>query len=458
MSLTIANWTPTTTATSTTLSSIAISYAPALSTSLSEAVNSLTSTTLNRKDYILATRAIRGAQASLTIISAEQVLATATDASVQAKATQAIWDATENLNALFWEENIYNIPSLNRPANILFLVLFSITFGYTLFMLIKSRYHWYNVAFTCGLALEFLGFLGRVLSFRNMTGDNFFLLQLISLTIAPAFLMGGIYFLFGQLVVVHGRKYSWLKPLHYSYIFIGCDVLSLVIQAAGGAQASIASQTYENAHPGTYTMIAGIAFQVFAMSLFLILWFMFWYNVYFKFSDLPPEKNEESSIFQKKSFPNYIKLLFNGSKANEYKKNQLEHNFNPKYKSIRQRPLYNYYALAISIAVIAIYIRCVYRVVELAQGFSGYLITHEAFVMTLDATMIAISALIFMPFHPQIVMGSSNVIRLKSITKNHDEKDGEEGDEEITYTVADAEQEDKSAVDSFQREVDSESV
>ncbi|RLV91986.1 Sphingoid long-chain base transporter RSB1 [Spathaspora sp. JA1] len=452
MSLSLTNWTPN--PTQTTLSSIATSYVPALQTSLSQALDILTATDLKKKDFISASRIARGAQASLTIISGEEVLATATDASVQAKATQAIWDATENLNALFWEENVYDIHRLNRPANIIFLVIFTITFVYTLLMLIKSRYHWYNVAFTGGLALEFLGFLGRVLSFSDMTNDNFFLLQLISLTIAPAFLMGGIYFLFGQLVVIHGRKFSLLKPLHYSYIFIGCDILSLVIQAAGGAQASIASQNYNNAKPGTNVMIAGIAFQVFAMSIFMISWFRFWTNVYFKADIVPGEKEPENPEFQKRSLLNFIKLLLNGSRANSYKRDHLEAAFNPKYASIRERPLYNYYALAISIAVIAIYIRCVYRVVELAQGFSGYLITHEAFVMTLDATMIAIAAIIFMPFHPQIVLGSSNVIRLKSISKNHDEK----VEEEVAGTEAEVTADGKGAVHSFQSAIDSESV
>ncbi|RLV95647.1 Sphingoid long-chain base transporter RSB1 [Spathaspora sp. JA1] len=458
MSLTLPSWSPTTTATSTTLTSIATDYVPALQSSLSAAINTLTETKLNRRDFIVASRVARGAQASLAVISAEEVLATATADSVKAQATQAIWDATENLNALFWEMNVYDIHRLSRPANIIFLAIFSITFLYTVLMLIKSRYHWFNVAFTCGTALEFLGFLGRVLSFGDMANVDYFLLQLVCLTLAPAFLMGGIYFLFGQLVVIHGRQFSWLKPLHYSYIFIGCDVLSLVIQAAGGGQASIASQNYQNAKPGTNTMIAGIAFQVFAMSFFLIFWFIFWYKVYFNAET--PSNEEEKNLgytqqYQKKSFINYIKLMFNGKNADQYKRNVLEKNYNEKYASIRSRPLYNYYALAISVAVITIYIRCVYRVVELAQGFSGYLITHEAYVMTLDAAMIAIAVIVFMPFHPQIVMGSSNVIKLKSISNNHDEQDIED---ETSYTVQRVGEDGEVVENGTQRKFDSDST
>ena len=95
----ITEWTPTSTATSTTLSTIAATYAPALQSKISGAVHTLTSkgSTIANMDYISASRIIRGAQASLSIISAEHVLETATATDVQAQATQIIWQATENL-------------------------------------------------------------------------------------------------------------------------------------------------------------------------------------------------------------------------------------------------------------------------------------------------------------------------------------------------------------------------
>ena len=436
----ITEWTPTTTATSTTLSTIAATYVPALQSKISDAVHTLTSkgSTIANMDYISASRIIRGAQASLSIISAEQVLETATANNIQAQATQIIWQATENLLDLAWEENVYDIPRLNRTANIIFLVLFAITFAISCLMWIKSRYWWFNVAWTCGTALEFLGYLGRVLSFSDMKKFDYYLLQLIALTLSPVFLMAGIYFLFGQLVVIHGRHYSWLKPLHYSYIFITCDVISLVIQAVGGGMTAIAAQEYRDANPGTYTMIAGIAFQVFSMSVFLLCWLVFCWNTFFL--DVTA-KETKPSPYQKKSLVTFIKLLLNGDDANMYKLKVLDKYYNPGYKDLRKRPLYNYYALAITLAVIAVYIRCIYRVVELAQGFSGYLITHEVYIMTLDATMIGICCIIFILFHPHLVMGSSIAIGLRSIAKNKDQETGDNlNKEKINDIVSDNEE------------------
>ena len=72
----ITEWTPTTTPTSTTLSTIAATYVPALQSKLSNAIDTLTSkgSTIDIVDYISVSRIIRGAQASLSIISAQQVL------------------------------------------------------------------------------------------------------------------------------------------------------------------------------------------------------------------------------------------------------------------------------------------------------------------------------------------------------------------------------------------------
>ncbi|KAG5421610.1 RTA3 [Candida metapsilosis] len=427
----ITAWTPSTTSTvtSTSLMSVPTTAQDALESSLSAALHSLSSygTSIDNQEYVLASQAIRGAQASLSILSAQGVLATATADNVKAQATELIFNSTQNLEDLFWDENIYKIHRLTRPGNIIFLVLFSISFLWYILILVKSRYWWFNIAFFCGAALEFLGFLGRVLSFNDMTYFPYYLLQLIVLTIAPAFIMGGIYFLLGQLVIIHGRQYSALKPLWYAYIFIACDITSLVIQAIGGGIAAVRAETYENADPGTYTMVAGIAFQVLSMSIYIIFWAIFLWKIYFPKSEKYPQTGLEKEVVDprqvlKPSLKNFFKLILNSKKTAEYKRHVLESYYNPKYADIRSRKLYDYFPLAVSLAIIAVFVRCIYRVVELAQGFTGYLITHEVYIMCLDALMLFFALYIFIPFHPHIVFGSTNIIRLGDIKDNNDEK------------------------------------
>ena len=55
---------------------------------------------------------------------------------------------------------------------------------------------------------------------------------------APCFFSAGIYYILGQLIKQFGRQYSPLSARNYLIIFITFDILSIVIQAIGGALAS----------------------------------------------------------------------------------------------------------------------------------------------------------------------------------------------------------------------------
>ncbi|KAM9905652.1 hypothetical protein OXX79_002017 [Metschnikowia pulcherrima] len=437
-------WTPTSGYPSThaaTLKSVATSCAPALQASLSGAVESIQTVTGNG-DLVSLSRVIRGAEASLSIISAENVLATATESAVEAQATEVIWQSMYNLHELAQEENIYGYY-LNRGGNIFFLVIFALIWLFNVFMLVKSRYHWYNITFICGFTLEFLGFLGRVLAFIDDTNINYFLLQYVPLTLAPAFIMGGVYFLFAQNVAIYGRQYSVLKPMWYSYFFIACDVGSLIVQGIGGGMASVANQEQTDPAPGTWTMFGGIVFQVVAMTVFIIFWLEFISRLYFH----NRKQITSDSPLTRRTPVSYFKLLFHTPSARVYKKEHLEPFYNPKYAYFREYKLVPYYPVAVTIAVIFIYIRCIYRVVELQQGFDGYLITHEVFIMALDASMIAVAGLIFVPFHPVFVFGPENVLKVSDVkSRDVPSKDEEAGfaksenldrsDDSLEHTIA----------------------
>lgn len=60
-----------------------------------------------------------------------------------------------------------------------------------------------------------------------------FAMQLICLTVVPCFLMAGIYYIIAQLTLVFGQKFSILRPMHYSLIFIVFDIFSIILQIAG---------------------------------------------------------------------------------------------------------------------------------------------------------------------------------------------------------------------------------
>ena len=108
----------------------------------------------------------------------------------------------------------------------------------------------------------------------NANGGFICYRYLICLTIAPAFFTACIYLCLGRIIAVVGPEYSRLGPRVYQRIFIGCDLLALVLQAAGGAIASTAKD-HAGSKSGTNIMIAGLVSQVISIILFLCLWFDF---------------------------------------------------------------------------------------------------------------------------------------------------------------------------------------
>jgi hypothetical protein len=104
---------------------------------------------------------------------------------------------------------------------------------------------------------------------------------LICLTIGPAFLSAAIYICLGHIVIVYSEDISRLKPRTYTIIFVLCDFLSLVLQAAGGAITSTAEDDQPDLRQtGINIMIAGLASQVASLGIFLCLCADFAWRVY----------------------------------------------------------------------------------------------------------------------------------------------------------------------------------
>lgn len=180
--------------------------------------------------------------------------------------------------------------------------------------------------------------------------------QEVTLIIAPVFFSAALYVLLGKLILDLGPRSSMISAKWYAIVFCTCDILSLVVQAIGGAQASEAN-TNSAMELGTHVMVAGIAFQLLTMTLFVGLMCDFLLRVL-------RTQGEFSNMVTKG-----MKMVF----------------------------------VALVISTVMIYIRGVYRTIELAQGWRGYLITHEGYFIGLDATIMVIAVAIFIPIDPAVI-------------------------------------------------------
>lgn len=252
-------------------------------------------------------------------------------------------------------ESIYNYrPSL--AANASFLAFFAITgIAHTVQgILTKKRAFW--IAMALGCVAEVIGYVGRIMSYSDPFGQNGFLIQICCLTIAPAFFAGAIYFTLGDIVTAVSLRSSRIKASGYAKIFIPCDFVSLVLQGAGGGLASVSSQNDEDPSLGTNIMIAGLSFQVASMALFILLALEYIWRVRRFEKDTPRLPVSRTKLG-----------LFVGF---------------------------------FSLAVVCIFIRCIYRVIELSEGWEGELIQNQTIFIVLEGVMVLIAVYALHIGHP----------------------------------------------------------
>ena len=166
-----------------------------------------------------------------------------------------------------------------RPSlwvNSLLAAIFAIAFLVHVVLGIRFRTRFYAIALSLGCLCETIGYGGRIgMHFEPFDQSPFFA-QICCLIIGPAFNSAAIYLMLKHLTALFGPQWSLLKPKQYTMIFITSDVISLILQAAGGGIAATAPpNSRDTLNLGNNIMIAGISFQVVTLSIFLLLALLF---------------------------------------------------------------------------------------------------------------------------------------------------------------------------------------
>jgi hypothetical protein len=113
----------------------------------------------------------------------------------------------------------YYFYRVSLAANATFLALFSISLiAYLATFAFTRRATAFTFAMTAGVILEVLGYVGRIQSWQNQWSQTGFLMQIVCLTIAPAFMAGGIYLCLRRIVYAFGPENSRISPEAYTRI------------------------------------------------------------------------------------------------------------------------------------------------------------------------------------------------------------------------------------------------
>ena len=160
------------------------------------------------------------------------------------------------------------IPSL--AGNAFYLAIFCSFMLCQVFLGVRYRTWGFLGGMFGGIALEIIGYVARIELNKDDFNNNYFIIYLVGLTIGPAFFSASIYLCLARIIAIYGTELSWLKPRTITCFFIICDFISLCLQAAGGALASLAD-TPSQGQTGVNIMIAGLSTQVASTFAFVCL-------------------------------------------------------------------------------------------------------------------------------------------------------------------------------------------
>lgn len=116
-----------------------------------------------------------------------------------------------------------------------------------------------------GTGFEALGYYQRTKLAKNPWSINPFIIQFLTLLLAPTLVAAAISVLCKHIVLWYGRQWSFLRPKLYPWVFVGTDFISIGVQVVGGAAtaAGAAGQGGQTvARIGEVMVVGGVAFQI----------------------------------------------------------------------------------------------------------------------------------------------------------------------------------------------------
>lgn len=272
--------------------------------------------------------------------------------------------------------------------------------------------------------MEIIGWAGRYWSNQNVLYNPPFLMQIITLIIAPVFFSAWCYTILGMSISTLGQQYSFLRPKWYIIIFVTCDFISLILQAVGGGWA--ASVDPPTPKMPTNIMVGGIIFQLVSMIAFAGLGVDFMQRAMRRRAYRGREGEEVEMLPSTPDSGTGKEGMYGGYAVARAAKGE---------KVVRR---WRWVMVGTGICSIMIIVRggvlscflyetradgisCpgIYRSVELVQGWDGYFITHgknltgylihadgsaEAYQDTLDGIPMIMALLATAVFHPGLFL------------------------------------------------------
>ncbi|KAI9150568.1 Efflux pump himE [Paramyrothecium foliicola] len=246
----------------------------------------------------------------------------------------------------------------NQGANGTFIGVFGLAMLLHTAQSLRTKSWGFTTSVVLGCAMEIAGYVGRLILHDNPFSFGGFLCQIICITVAPVFFCAAIYVLLSQIINHVDPTISRFKPQFYYWIFIPLDIVSLVLQAVGGALSCVAT-TQDDVQIGVDISLAGLCFQVVTLTAFCAL------------------------------FGDYM-WSWTHSPAR-----------------CKMTPRMRCFLAFFFASVLLILIRCAYRIAELREGYFSELFRDEPLFIALESCVMCVAVLTMIGANPGLVLNRS---------------------------------------------------
>ncbi|KAK1725858.1 putative RTA1 domain protein [Colletotrichum acutatum] len=251
----------------------------------------------------------------------------------------------------------------NLGGNAFMVAWFGIILVAQIVLAIRYKTWSYLVGQACGLVLEVVGYVARIRLRDDPFNNQTFIVYIVTVTIAPAFLCYTIYLCFGRIVLIYGPHVSLMPHRTYTIIFVTLDIICLILQAGGAAWSQADGLNPQDLDRALDLLRAGLGLQCASLGLFVLL-----------------------------SLDMGIRVLRNRSI------------WDTRYAHVRQHRAFTYFLMGSFAAAVLILARSAFRVEELRNGFNAAGDNAEVLFMVFEGAMIGLAVLLQTIFHPGYIL------------------------------------------------------
>ncbi|KAJ1552771.1 hypothetical protein HK405_010083 [Cladochytrium tenue] len=221
-----------------------------------------------------------------------------------------------------------------------------------------------------GAIMEALGYAARTQAIKDPFNSQGYASQQSFIVIAPVLVAATQYIILEHIMVHVDATLAPVRPSLVAKIFVGGDIVSFVVQAAGSGLL-VGGKSTAVINAGNWILIAGLLLQILSFSCFLSLCVVF-----YRRAAHAQAGRTEVTVAGGEATPQPSQV-------------------NPRWHAL---------FIALMVGSACVMIRSVFRVVEFAKGYDGPIATNEIYMYFFDTLLMAVALFVLNFVHPCVAL------------------------------------------------------